>query len=156
MPDIGMGLAPMGTSPFGFGTPAIANSSSTKVLKKPDGTQGAVPLIVKGDFVLDETGQKVGADAVPMQVQIALFTERDRSAVRNFGLDLALSIFTADAQRKADTAVRLALKHLTDKRAISVQSVTLDRVSQGGAQIVVRWVDLATGDINAATLPLGS
>jgi hypothetical protein len=152
----GLGCCPIGSSPWGYGVPDVANSSTAAVLKKPDGTQGAVPLIVDGDFVLDAYGQKVGADATPMMVQHGLETVRNRNAVPNFGLDLTLSVYSADAQKRADTAVRLALKHLTDAKKISVMSVSLTRVAQSGVQLVTRWVDLANGSVNTALLPLGS
>lgn len=153
---LGLGFCPIGVSPWGYGVPDVADSSSVAVLKKPDGTQGAVPLIVDGDFVLDETGQKVGADATPMMVMLALETVRNKSALRNFGLDLSLSVYSADAQNKADAAVRLALKHLTDAKKVAVQSVSLVRFGESGVQLTTRWVDLATGKADTANLPLGS
>jgi hypothetical protein len=158
MPDVGFGLAPFGGSIWGFGTPSVANSSSAKVLKKLDGTQGAVPLMTSArDFTLDATGQKVGADATGEMVKIALYTQRNKSAVKDFGLDLStLSVFSTDSQRKCDVAVRLALKHLTDRRAISVQSVRLVRLSTNGVQLTIKWVDLSNGLIDVATLPLGT
>lgn len=158
----GIGFAPIGTSLWGYGTVDIANSSSTNVLKKTDGTQGAVALIdpKTRDYVLDDTGQKVGVDSVPHMVDLALSTVRDSSAVQEFGLDLSnLNIFSANAQRLADAAVRVCLKNLTDSKLVSIQSVSLDKdPSQDRGLILVRWVDLTTanGTVNTAEAPLGS
>ncbi len=56
-PLLGFGLAPLGTSPFGTGTPANAGAGSPRLFRRPDGSQGDAALIdpVTRDFVLDAT-----------------------------------------------------------------------------------------------------
>jgi hypothetical protein len=110
--------------------------------------------------VLDETGQKRGSDDAPSMVDIALYTKFNESAVLDFGLDLsALTVFSASSQRLVEVAVRAALKHLTDRRMISIQQIRLQKAEgQDRAEILVAFVDLrsSSGEVNTATLQIGS
>lgn len=145
---LGFGFSPFGTTPFGFGAVPAVNSTTAKLLKKPDGTQGNAPLIdtVKRDYVLDSAGQKVGADSTPMMVEFALFTLKNSSSVLDFGLEAPGGLFTPDADRRADQAARAALAHMTNKKLISIQRVTLVRENIRAAFIRVDWIDLNTGE----------
>ena len=149
MPFLGFGYSAFGTTPFGFGAVPASDSTTAQLFVKPDGTRGNAPLIdsIKRDYVLDATtGIKVGADSVPMMVEFALFTLKNSSAVLGFGLEAPNGLFSPDADRRADVAARAALAHLTKKKLISIQRVTLNRLNVRAAFIGVDWVNLATGE----------
>jgi hypothetical protein len=145
---LGFGASPFGSSPYGFGAIPASNSTTAKLLKKPDGTQGNAPLIdtQSRDYVLDDTGQKVGADSTLMMVELALLTVKSSSAVRGFGLDSPGGVFSTDADRQADMRVRAALAHLTKKKLISIQRIALIRENVRAGFIRVDWIDLNTGE----------
>jgi hypothetical protein len=159
---LGIGLAPLGTCLAGFGVVDTAEISAPAIFKKPDGTQGNAALLVpndegKLDYVVDASGQKVGADSVPMMVLLALKTAKGTSIDGTLGLDVsAMRQFSGNSAQAADTAVRNALASLVKRKLITVLSVTFERAGTNAAKLFVSWMDLTNGEKNLTDLLLGS
>jgi hypothetical protein len=159
---LGLGFAPLGTSLAGFGVPDTAVISKPRVFIKADGTQGNAALLQpndegKLDYVLDASGQKVGADSVPMMVLLALKTALGSSIDGTLGLDVSeMRQFTGNSAQAADAAVRKALASLVARRLISVLSVTFEREGQNACLLFVSWMDLSNGEKNITSLLLGA
>lgn len=159
---IGLGWAPMGTSLVGLGSVDVATISTPQVLIKPDGTQGDAPALTLNDdglldYVVSDSGQKIGADSIGTMVLLALRTTRGSSALLDFGLDLsALRARNANATQAADTAVRSALSDLISKRLIAIVSISFQPVDSSSGVIRLVWIDLTTQTKQTTSLALGS
>jgi len=157
MSDIGFGLCGFGTSVYGFGTPGTANSTTAKLFIKEDGTRGNTIKIDpnSGDYVLDDNGIPMGDNSINQMVYLALKTTKNSSALLNFGIDIA-SIKTVgdNVKLKFTLAVNDAVKHLTDRRLISIVSVDVVQLMNkpGAIQVTVKWKDLTNGEVNAFKL----
>ena len=153
--SIGAGYSGVGSSKAGFGTPTMINSSTAKVYIKADGSQGNCAKIdpLTGDYVLDDYGNSVGDDSVNQMVYLAFNTLFNSSAVDGFGFDLNTSDSVIDetTNLKAKLAVMKAAKHLTSNGVISIVSVTTQKITQTGLQVVIQWMNLSTGEINDLT-----
>jgi hypothetical protein len=151
----GAGYAGVGSSRVGFGTPTMINSSTAKVYIKADGTQGNCAMIdpLTGDYVLDDYGNSVGDDSVNQMVYLAFKTLFNSSAVDGFGLDIDVtnSVINDNTNLKVKLAVMKAVKHLTSARVISIVSVTTQRITSTGLQVLIQWMNLSTGEINELT-----
>jgi hypothetical protein len=156
MSFLGFGFSPFGTSPLGFGAVPTPNSTTAKLLVKEDGTRGNAAYIdpATGDYVIDDAGQKRGADSVPMMVQLALLTVKDSSAVIGFGLEPFGGLFSTDVDRKVDASARAALSHMTKRKLISIQGVTFTRVNERAGMIEVKWINLASGEVQFTQVSL--
>lgn len=123
---------------------------------KSDGTQGNCAKIdpETGDYMLDEYGNSVGDDSTNQMVYLAIFTLKDTSSVLGFGLDIDVSnaVMSGNVEARAKLAVAKALKHLTDKRLISLVSVTATRETPTGVRIVIQWINNSTGELNETAL----
>ena len=65
---LGAGLAPAGSSLAGLGLLVETAEVKPRIFTKADGTQGNVPLIEAGDYVLDSRGRLVSVQAEPAAI----------------------------------------------------------------------------------------
>lgn len=151
----GFGYTSLGSSPFGFGLPATANSSVAKLWIKSDGTQGNCAKIdpKTGDYVLDVNGNSVGDDSVNQKVYLAYKTMLNSSAVAGFGFDLDLdnALINQTRVNSVRLAAYQAVKHLTDPGIITLVSVDVKRVTPTGMEIRIQWRNNSTNEINTLT-----
>lgn len=155
--DLGYGLSGFGNSIFGYGTPGVSDSSAAKMFIKSDGTKGNVAKIdfSTGDYVLDAGGNPVGDNSVNQMVYLALKTTKNSSSLRNFGIDLlSIKTVTENIKLKFNLAVSSALKHMTDRKLISIISVDVNQIinKPGAITVNVKWRDETSGDINSIKL----
>ena len=121
-PYRGFGMAPFGTVPFGYGSPAIANPNVGLVFRKTDSSVGNNRFIdpETKDYVIDsETGRLVGQDAMQSMVYLALVTVKESSAV--FGLGQTFSSIkqiTPNIEAQITDEVNRDLNHITFKSSI--------------------------------------
>ncbi|WP_437489481.1 hypothetical protein WME75_10795 [Sorangium sp. So ce1014] len=125
------------------------NSSTAKLLRRPDGTYGDCALIDtrSGDFVLDDAGNKIGWDSLNQMVYLAVRTAVGSSAVQTMGIELPTGVITDNAATRTRNAVEAALKSMTGRNLISILDVTMTRVAQSGVQVAVKWKALSTGKV---------
>lgn len=147
MTDIkGFGIAPAGTSPFGFGAPATASPTVGKPLTKADGSQGDARKIdpVTKDYVIDPTtGRTVGFDGVQQQVYLALVTVKGSSAVADLGQEFtSLKLIPENIQALVEDKVREALAALIQKNKVQLIRVDTELNRNKALAIRVKWMDL--------------
>lgn len=157
MSDVGFGLSGFGNSIFGFGTPGSTNSSTAKIFIKSNGTRGNAAKIdpQTGDFILDDAGNVVGDDSINQMVYMALRTTKNTSVLLNFGIDISkIRTITDNVKMKFQLAVNDAVKHLTDKRLITILSVDVISILNmpTSLQVVVTFKNLTNNEINSFKL----
>lgn len=147
MPILGCGSCPAGSTPAGIGQFPTLNSSSRRLFWKDDGSQGSTAYTdpATQDRVLDERGIPKGNDSTPEKVRLALFTLRDSSVLKNFGLNLGAQTISATAAKEVEAKVKECLIRLTSAGLISIQGVDFNRTSPQQVRVQVRWVDLTNG-----------
>ncbi len=152
MPNLGLGAAPLGSSPLGFGVPARLNSTSAKLfLDDQLGRRNAVHINpVSGDFTRGADGVHTGMDSVAQQVYLALRTLRGSAIVRTLGVAFNVKVINETTARKLEQEARAALADLTTRRLVEIVSVTSTRVKLTGIRIEVRWKNLTTGETDTA------
>lgn len=153
MPDTGIGLAPMGSSPLGYGSPSQTNSTTAKLYLASDGTRRNAASIdtVTGDFQRDPTtGIHLGMDGVQQQVYLALRTLKGSSIVLNLGLSFKMTTLSETTARKVEESVRSALSDLVTRQLVRVDKVTAERVKITGLLVIVNWTNLTTNETNVS------
>lgn len=153
MPDLGIGLASLGSSPLGFGSPSRANSTTAKLYLSPTGQKRNAAAIdtVTGDLQRDATtGIHQGMDGVQQQVYIALRTLKGSAVVLNLGIAFKPTTISETTTRKLQDAVRAALSDLVSRQLVRVDDVKAERVKMTGILVIVRWTNLTTNETNVS------
>src|SRR5574343_541381 len=94
-PNLGAGIAPAGTSPFGFGAPAVITTRETHLFAMSDMGETGVGSARRidpttRDYVIDaETGLTLGYTATQQNVYLALVTLRGSSILATLGSDVS-------------------------------------------------------------------
>lgn len=147
IPNIGFGLAPAGTSQFGFGAPASAVAIVGRPFDMTDQfrTAGDSRRIdpTTRDFVIDEdTGRVLGMTANQQRVYLALITQLGSSADSLLGSEiLSIETVTRNIVSRVDNEVRRALGPLVAEGSIEIVSV--DAYAQNThLRTKVVWLDL--------------
>ncbi len=151
----GFGLAPLGTTPFGFGSPALADPNVGKPLTKADGSQGDARKInpVTRDYELDANGRVVGIDAVQQQVYLALVTVQTSSAVNELGqLFSSVKLITQNLTAQMTNEVRRALSKLIAAGLVELNNVTVELTIQKVALVHIEWTDLTKGTTSTISI----
>jgi hypothetical protein len=152
---LGVGACPIGSTGAGIGAFSQVSSSASRLFLKDDGTQGNAAYLNPAtlDYELDERGVEKGADSTQMKVQAALFTQRNRSSLDNFGLDLTeIQTIPVNVVRVVDAMVRESLVHLTSASLITIMSVDVERFEQTGVSVHIKWVDIETGQFHTESI----
>ena len=144
-PYLGLGLAPFGTVPFGFGAPALANPNVGKIFDNNDGTIGNNRLIDPRtrDYLMNTaTGRIYGQDAMQQMVYLALVTVKESSSVNSLGENFSsIKQITPNVQAALTNEVKLAVNHLTTKKQIVLNNVFVQIDQNNVARIHVVWTD---------------
>ncbi len=151
MPDVGIGLAPLGSSSLGFGAPTKLNSTTAKLyLSQGLQRRNAAGLdTVTGDVKRNAvTGIHEGMDGVEQQVYLAVRTIQGSSVVSSLGISFKMTVISDTTARKVEDAVRLALSDLVTRLLVRVDKVTVERVKMTGLRVIVLWTNLTTGEKN--------
>lgn len=146
----GLGFCPMGTSPLGLGAPsataqrAAAAASATPLAPRLDPATGRL-VPAHGTVAL--------ADGLEQRIVLALRTRFGSSVVSWLGNRLhTIDRITDNHEKRIDTAVRDALRHLTETRSIELLKVVSARFGTSGTHIYVTWRDPAHPQQAARTL----
>lgn len=153
MPDVGIGLAPFGSSRLGFGAPAQTNSTTAKLYLAADGLRKNAAFIdtVSGDVSRDpNTGVHLGMDGVQQQVYLALRTLKGSAIVQNLGISFKMTVISETTVRKVEDAVRSALADLVLRQLVKIGKITVERVKMTAISITVTWTNLTTNETNVS------
>jgi hypothetical protein len=140
----GFGTAPIGTSPFGIGTPVSADPPPSTSAE-----QGSFLDYRTRDYELDEEGEFKRMPITRQRVLMLLSTELDSAtALPGVGVSLPKRIDKRFPQI-AEQNIRLALAPIGDD--IRIDAVT-PRTQGGRADILVAYTDLTTGNSDTVTI----
>jgi hypothetical protein len=144
---LGMGVAPMGSSPMGVGQPEDA--------PPPPTGHGGCRFInaATGDYEIDPvTGQYAQMPPVRQRVLIALLTIRGSNSA-NPALGIKRPRKMGDRfQAEMEQAVRESLRQLTEvENVMAIDFILVERGAGGRARVTVSYEDLTTGERDQAT-----
>jgi hypothetical protein len=141
---LGLGIAPFGTSIFGYGSPDPAPIQQRGLLVNLDGTQGDGRRVdpATGQYVLDVNGRTVGMTGVQQLVLMRAKTVLNSSAVHGLGLEAPGGNYDQNAPLRLEKQLRLAFKDLTDAGVIQIIDVTIKRNASGVVFREMHWRDL--------------
>lgn len=135
----GFGNSPFGITPFGTGTPAVAQAPPES---PPEGARYLNPST--RDYEQGSDGEYKRMPITRQRVLLALTTLYNSSSVLiGQGLKLPRKMDRHFEQR-ARVAVETVLRPLVLERAIRLDGVAVERTSTGRARIRVDFTDLAT------------
>lgn len=150
--NIGAGACPAGSSPAGFGVPGSIASAYPRALITGDARVGSAAALnpKTGDYEIDATGQRVGSDAVPQMVYLALRTIKGSAATLDLGIGEFPKMRDDDVATKLRALVDDALAALVSAGRVSVVDVTVGTNGPSGATITVKWRDLSSGQVQTS------
>ena len=144
----GFGQTPLGTSPFGLGTPLALPPETT-------GTWGIRWLNpITRNFEIDPaTNQYKQMPEMRQRVYLALAETFGSSTVRpKDGLKLPDKMGDG-FERLMEAQVRMALDYLVNvERAIDIDLILVEKVNSQRAHTIVQWTDRTTGETDSLTL----
>lgn len=147
---LGAGISPLGTQPYGFGTPATAPTPGGLVNRIPNGTQdGSVAISLdnatKGQYVYDEFGRRKGMGNVSQMVILAVTMIRGSSCVLDLGNRFAETrkIYESFVEEQK-SRVGEALSGLVSRGLITIDSITVEPKRGQPADTRVLLTDLTT------------
>src|SRR5690348_11993238 len=143
----GFGVAPLGTSPFGVGTPASA-------VEPPDGPAGSRFINpTTRDYEVDETtGQFKQMPATRQRVLLAVLTLRDSSGIPGFGTRLPPRMGD-DFENRTRNEINRALRHMVEvEKVLLVTDIKIERGMGGRARITISFRDLVAGETDSVAV----
>ena len=144
----GLGRSPLGTGPYGYGTPDAAPATGGDALTGDNGQRFGSRRIdpVTGQYVFDDWGRAVGAPDMHQMVYLAVATTLGSSTDPTLGNDVrSIQDITANHAQRVEAKLRAALEHLTADGRIAIVSVDTRRLGETRTATVLRWRDLTTG-----------
>lgn len=152
----GFGSQPFGSSPYGIGTPAVAEAAGGKLLRDSvSGKSTGSLLIQDGDYVFDENGRLLGMDDVKQLVYLAVKTTKGSSAMRELGQTIRkIDRITSNIEYRVEATLRAAVKHLIDKELVEIISVKVEQIREGVVIARMAWRNLLTGKADAESVDL--
>ncbi len=142
----GLGNGPMGTMPYGAGTPNTTAGNAGAPLVDADGTPQGSRYIDQfaRDYVMNTDGRLVGQDNIEHLVSMAVLTVRSSSAVPTLGLEEPSGVIGINFEREREAQVRSAFADLVKRGLVSIISVKTDRTNRPVLTRIV-YRDLTTG-----------
>jgi hypothetical protein len=156
----GAGVSAAGTSPAGTGTPAAATVRAGAALTASDGSRGTGRKFdpLTRAYVYDANGRAVGESSVAQMVKLAAMTDRGSAAVLELGSTIrSIQDVTQNFVQRVQDALSQALARLIARKLITIKSIDVDPTAGAAfgvtrASIIVRFVDLTTGQEEQVTL----
>jgi hypothetical protein len=153
---MGLGTSPLGTGPYGYGTPPVAPSPDGPLFADATlGTTGTGRFIdpVTRQYVFDANGRIAGQGTVPQKVFLAYATVKGSSISATLGEDYSEVQTIGDDFIKIMTAKAIEpVQALIDAKLLAIDSVSVERSGTSAAIIRVNWKDLTTGREGTTTL----
>lgn len=153
----GLGRAPLGTSPYGFGTPDAAPVLGGAPLVRPaDGGRPGSRSIdpATGQYVYGADGRIEGMSDMQQMVYLAVKTDAGSAWDPSLGDDRSqLRDVTVNFAQRREASLRTALAHLTGPGLITILSVDVVRVGESRVDTTLRWKDLTTGNEHDLRVP---
>lgn len=147
----GFGAQPAGSSPYGIGTPAVADGTGGTILLDPTTNRSTGSRKIDQttrDYVVDEYGRFVGMPDVQQLVLMAVTTRKGSAAMRDLGHELdRIDRISTNVARRVDLTLRACVQHLVTRGLIEVVGTTVEVVQPGRIQMALLWRDL-TGQID--------
>lgn len=128
----GLGNGPIGTMPYGVGTPNTSAGNTGKPLVDANGVAQGSRYIDQfaRDYVMNTDGRLVGQDNVEHLVLMAVLTVRSSSAVPTLGLEEPSGVIGINFEREREAQVRSAFADLVKRGLITIVSVKTDRTNR--------------------------
>lgn len=130
--NLGLGVSPLGSGPYGVGTPATAPTPGGAVNRGPFGLQYGSPLIsedpaTRGQYVYDEFGRRVGQPDGEHMVTLAMRTKRGSCCVQSLGqrFDEVRKI-TDSFENEQKAYTQEAFAGLVSRKVVEIVSVKAD------------------------------
>jgi hypothetical protein len=146
----GFGSQPLGSTPYGLGTPASAPIPGGAVLRNPatNASTGSRRIDPKtGDYVLDDSGRILGMSDTQQLVFMAVLTVRGSSAMATLGHRLDdIETMGSSFEREVEATYQEALADLVARRLIEIVAIDVRRLHPGAAYIKVRWRDVESAE----------
>jgi hypothetical protein len=143
----GFANSPLGITPFGTGTPAVAQAPPAN---PPEGARYLNPAT--RDYERDDEGEYKRMPVTRQRVLLALTTLFNSSSVLvNQGLKLPKKMDVHFEQR-VRVAVQNELAFLVSEGAMRLDGVTVERTTIGRARIKVDFTDLATRERDSVVI----
>jgi hypothetical protein len=155
--NLGLGAAPLGVTPMGFGAPATATSLCNNILEDNYSVKKDARYIdpLTKDYKIDVNGVTEGMSSVAQQVYLALVSYRNSTSVPGLGSSLSdIKTYNKNTITSLVTdKVKQALKTLIDSKTISLGSVSvLQFPNKVALQVTVSWTDLSTNTLHNTSL----
>lgn len=146
----GFGAAPLGTAPYGVGTPSTTAVPAGTLFKDPNSTAQFSGKLIDPrthQYVYDPaTGLPLGMTKCQQIVYLAANTVKKSSVVAGIGHELGkLETIGDDHQKRVYDAFSNALADAVRRKLITLLSVDIARVGPSGTYTHVRFKDLTTG-----------
>lgn len=136
----GFGVQPLGTSPFGVGTPASA-------VEPPNGPSGSryIDPITRDYSVDPTTRQFKQMPGTRQRVLLAVLTQRDSSGIPGFGTSMPPRMGD-DFESRIRSEINRALRHMTElEKSLLLTDIKVERGVGGRARITISFRDLVDG-----------
>jgi hypothetical protein len=143
----GFGAQPLGTSPFGVGTPASA-------VEPPDGPSGSRFINpVTLDYEVDGTTRQFKQMPPTRQrVFVAVMTRFNSSAIPGFGTRLPARMGDA-FESQVRNEINRALRHMVEvEKSLLVLGIKVERGMGGRARITISFRDLVAGETDSVSV----
>lgn len=141
----GFGIAPLGTAPYGLGTPATSSTNGGVLLPNDLGeTQGSRYINPRTRrYEYDEHGRARGQHNIQHLVQMAFLTIRGTSAMTDLGDYAPDGVIGQNFVSRRKEGITQALSRLTRDKLIAIVSIDVDTRNRP-VFTIVRWRDLTT------------
>lgn len=156
---LGFGLAPIGTSPYGIGTPAATAPLGGAPLTGTDGVRQSARSIDLGtrQYTYDATGRAKGDSPVHQMMQLVATTDVGSSAVNVMGNGIrSIKDVTPNIVQRVRSIYQAAYARLVSRGLITLNAIDVDvvPVQSGGVRVLttIRYTDLTTGQDQEITL----
>lgn len=149
--NLGVGVSPVGSAPYGFGTPAVAPTPGGAVNRLSSGAQTGSPKLsldfaTRGQYVFDEFGRRTGQNDIEHMVTIALGTIRGTCVVKRIGHRFReIRKITDSFEQEMRVRVEEALALLLERDLISIDDISVTPMQGSPALTRVIITDRATG-----------
>src|ERR1700733_12521796 len=128
-PTLGLGLAPLGTPIFGYGSPATASPLNIAILPDAQGNTMDAPSVdpFTQDYVFTSDGALSGQSAISQQVYLSLITTLGSSAIATLGSSVTdiKTMNLQSIQAQVQNEIQSALSSMVGSGLISLISINV-------------------------------